>query len=96
MSEVLKFLSLNQIFFPVDDEEGDGDSEMNYYEKLEPPVESETADMATNTSPQQEPVEQKIHELLSEYTNQTQDQWKNFKICGTYNILSVQGFLLKL
>ncbi|XP_023204408.1 uncharacterized protein LOC111611595 isoform X2 [Xiphophorus maculatus] len=46
-----------------DDEEGDGDSEMNYYEKLEPPVESETADVATNTSPQQEPVEQKIHKL---------------------------------
>ncbi|XP_007565835.1 uncharacterized protein LOC103147436 [Poecilia formosa] len=60
-----------------DNEEGDGDSEMSYYEKTksgerenliedgEEPAESQTADVATNTSPQQEPVEQKIHDLLS-------------------------------
>ncbi|XP_008413908.1 uncharacterized protein LOC103468557 [Poecilia reticulata] len=60
-----------------DDEEGGRDSEMSYYDKTksgerenleedsEEPVESETADVATNTSPQQEPVERKSHELLS-------------------------------
>lgn len=65
-------------------------------EKLVRPMESETADVATNTSPQQEPVEEKIHKFLGEYTNQTQGQWQNFKICGAYNIFSLQGFLLKL
>ncbi|XP_043956695.1 uncharacterized protein LOC122822251 isoform X2 [Gambusia affinis] len=51
---------------------GAGDSEMNSCEKtksserekLVRPVESETADVATNTSPQQEPVEEKIHKFL--------------------------------
>ncbi|XP_054890927.1 general transcription factor IIF subunit 1-like isoform X3 [Poeciliopsis prolifica] len=54
-----------------DDEEGDGDSETNRNEKTksnegetpQEPVDSETADVATNTSPQQEPAEQKVHEL---------------------------------
>ncbi|PWA33233.1 hypothetical protein CCH79_00013657 [Gambusia affinis] len=56
----------------INSKEGAGDSEMNSCEKtksserekLVRPVESETADVATNTSPQQEPVEEKIHKFL--------------------------------